>query len=259
MAYTITGSGVSYDYATLSSGGTLISYTKPDTTSWEARDFTSNGTLGVSAPGYVDYLIVGAGGSSGLHGDDGYGSHASGAGGGGEVLRGTIYVPAGSYGIVVAATAASADVSANYSQFLTLIAIGGGNGRHRSYPVGWANGANGGGGAILNNEPGTGKPGSGFAGGVGTNGWAGSGGGGGAAGKGTDQFGDGPVTQGGAGIFSAINGTSIEFGKGGRGGSHGSTANAPANMGQGADGQIQGSAVRPLGGSGRVVIAVKVG
>ena len=87
---------------------------------WHAEIFTGSGTLTVSAPGYIDLLVVGGGGGA----SGGTSSNGGGGGGGGGAVRrqanfihpdadgntsldGWIYVEAGSYTVSVGAGGAS--------------------------------------------------------------------------------------------------------------------------------------------------------
>lgn len=75
------------------SGGTVTIYTTANGDTMKVHTFTANSTLTVEQPGYADVLLVGggAGGTSGY------------IGGGGDILRGLHFVPAGSQSVAVGA------------------------------------------------------------------------------------------------------------------------------------------------------------
>jgi hypothetical protein len=100
---------------------------------YKVHKFTGNGTLTVTNPGMIEYIIVGGGG--------GGASRHAGAGGGGGVLHGFMFVAAGTYDIVIGAGGSppyttiqspanhGPGTPGNPSTFAGLTAFGGGGGR----------------------------------------------------------------------------------------------------------------------------------
>jgi autotransporter-associated beta strand protein len=210
------------------SGGTVTSngvYT--------VHSFTASGTLTVSSAGNVDYLVVGGGGGGG----DVQGGWIAGGGGAGGFLTGTTAVSVGSADVTVGAGGSGANTTAalkkgGNSVFLSITAIGGGNGASNSLTGGTGGSGGGGGGASF---------------GIGASGTAGQGnsgfsivtgtlaGGGGGAGAGAALN----NANGGNGLLSNITGTNVFYAGGGGGGAETDT---PGNGGLGGGGRGNSSA-----------------
>lgn len=198
---------------------------------YKVHTFTSGGTFTVTQGGDIEYLVVGGGGGGGMD--------MGGGGGGGGVRQGTLTVSPQAYSITVGAGGNGAPAAGTNGQPAghqytiratnggdssiapgSVIAYGGGFGGSsvNSYTPGFqgGNGGSGGGASGYNGGSaggGLGVPGQGYNGG--NNGAAhysgGGGGAGGAGAAGNNQ------ANGGPGILSAINGTSLYWGGGGGG------------------------------------------
>lgn len=178
--------------------------------------FTSPGTLTVTIPGLVDYVVIAGGGTGGT--GNIFGNAWGGGGGAGGYLAGTnTNLSASTYPVTVGAAAAN-------STWNGLTATAGGAGGTNGNPnvngsPGSPGGSGGGGGSAAPGGPpytggagGSGTPGQGNNGGAGSNynGPLGGGGGGGAGGAGA-------VATQGAGTANTIEGTSITYSIGGGG------------------------------------------
>lgn len=210
--------------------------------------FTGSGTLTITKEGIADMLIVGGGGGGG----NGVQNQYAGPGGGAGAY---IYMPSrflqiGSYSITIGGGGAAQTNGGNTTVTMlggetNIVAIGGGKGATNQ---GGVAGSGGSGGGATNGTAGIALVPS-----WGNNGYNNNflgGGGGGAGGASTS-------TIGGSGITNSITGSSVEYSKGGN--SYSETV-GPANTGQGGGGDIpdNGSGPGASGGSGIVVIRVKV-
>lgn len=202
----------------------------------------------------VEYLIVGGGGAGG--GRNGTGLTSGGGGGGaGGVLSGSVAsLSPGTYEIVVGdGGLATGDAGGNGedSSFNSFVAFGGGGGG--TYSNDAKSGGSGGGGGITR-PGGTGTSGQGNNGGsgsgAGTSTYTG-GGGGGAGSAGPNGAPDSSGPTGGAGIASAITGTSLFYGGGGGGGAHdaGGTLNRLGGLGGIGGGGTAGNPELPQSGA----------
>jgi hypothetical protein len=158
-------------------GGTVTEYTKADGSVMEVHTLTANGNLTVVTPGYAEVLVVGGGGR---------GYSGSFRGGGGGVRSGLFTLPAGTHACTIGIDGGTNGLAyGTGTTFGTLFAAGGG----------------------------------GYAGGSGSKGWGGSGAGGDsgeATGYGAGGLNGGAAgTVDPAGVFSAITGTNLEYGRGG--------------------------------------------
>ena len=242
-----------------------------DGVSYNYLTFTSDGTLTVATPGLFDVLLVGGGGGGGADYDGGKG----GGGGAGQYVVSTAYFQAGSLAVDVGA--GGAGILCGFSSQIGtatngVTAAGGGNGSE-SYSLSRGGSGGSGGGTYgskigfamgfggNNGGPGFTSPfpggGGGGAGAVGGTGSAGNGGAGGAGvdvstfiGAGSSLFkaagGGGASTTGGAG-GSGIGGA------GATGGGAGGSAAANTGSGGGGGGSSSGS-----GGSGIIYVRFKV-
>jgi hypothetical protein len=276
-----TAAGTINWYAALTGGaslGTGTSYTTPSiaaTTTYYA-DVTNNGctssprtavvatvnALPLAASNSasslsVDYLIVAGGGGSG-----GFG----GGGGAGGALLGSATV-LGSYAIVVGAGGngeSSNDTGGSNganSSFNSLVAIGGGTGRHGQLAT---NGGSGGG-----NGYGWASPASSFVAGQGSSGGGGNGtgpgypggGGGGATGVGGNASANSGGTAGnaGAGLLSTISGAPVYYAVGGPGSARSGGVNGSASTGGSSVGQVGAPNTGNGGGGGLVAWVGKNG
>jgi hypothetical protein len=276
-----TAAGTINWYAALTGGaslGTGTSYTTPSiaaTTTYYA-DVTNNGctssprtavvatvnALPLAASNSasslsVDYLVVAGGGGSG-----GFG----GGGGAGGALLGSATV-LGSYAIVVGAGGngeSSNDTGGSNganSSFNSLVAIGGGTGRHGQLGT---NGGSGGG-----NGYGWASPASSFVAGQGSSGGGGNGtgpgypggGGGGATGVGGNASANSGGTAGnaGAGLLSTISGAPVYYAVGGPGSARSGGVNGSASTGGSSVGQVGAPNTGNGGGGGLVAWVGKNG
>ena len=269
-----TAAGTINWYATLTGGsslGTGTSYTTPSisTTTTYYADVTNNGCTSSPRTAVVatvnpfplaasnsasslsvDYLIVAGGGGSG-----GFG----GGGGAGGALLGSATV-LGTYAVVVGAGGngeSSPDVGGSNganSSFNSVVAIGGGTGRHGGLGT---NGGSGGG-----NGYGTASPTSSFVAGQGSSGGFGyltgpgypGGGGGGATGVGGNASANSGGTAGnaGAGLLSSISGAPVYYAVGGPGAARSGGVNGTPATGGSSVGQ-DGAPNRGNGGGGGLV------
>jgi len=232
-------------YAT-ATGGTTSSITSSGV-DYTLHTFTSSGNLVISSAGYVDILLVGAGGGT----TGSYGSNiGAGGGGGGEVvLEFQKFLPAGTYSVVI-----GAGVSAGLGQRTYFVykdsglwlqsASGGGvgtGGAGGSTFGGGGGGSGGWGGSYAGGIAQTGR--GGFPGGASGFNDTRGGGGGGAGGAG------GPIGNGNGGIGQDISvflgqaATTTYVAGGGRGKDNGSNGlgTGSANTGGGQNGQGAGA------------------
>lgn len=228
---------------------------------YEYRQFDGTGSLVVTSPVTVEYMIVGGGGATGY-------IRALGGGGGGGVSTGSTALGPGTYPVVVgaggsqSATAGVKGTDGSSTTFLGITSYGGGAGGVTGSDVvtgsSGNNGASGGGGApgyVAGSTAagGTGIPGQGYAGGTGAvyDPWPESygGGGGGAAGVGEDTTPNvlGYDAAGGLGV--AWNGLNAPNGRGfgqGGGGGNSRTGSGPG----GGNYPHTGAGGKPLAGNG---------
>jgi hypothetical protein len=231
---TYTDTGISYKYIT----------------------FTASGTLTVTKAGFADVLLIGGGGA-------GARNSAGGGGGGGHLYATDVYLPASTLTVTVGAGGANQGASpapgqnGRASRLGNYFSPGGGAG---GFDVGSGasqgiNGGSGGGGAASTNG-GAGESGLGNAG---SNGSGGNAGGGGGAGSTSGN------NNGGAGLANSITGSSVTragggaafTGTGGTGGGGNPSTDGTANTGGGGGGW-SGSGTQGNGGSGVVIVRVKV-
>ncbi len=169
---------------------------------------------GTAATGYGARWLVVAGGGGG-------GSNGGGGGGGGGVFEGSSQlVPGTTYSVVVGAAGSSSLGSGGYSQFMAVVALGGGGSASRDSQTSPKTGGSGAGGAggsntySYENVGAAGTPGQGNSGGNSSNYVAtdlvtlSAGGGGGGAGAVGAAGASAAGGNGGVGVASTINGTS---------------------------------------------------
>lgn len=243
---------------------------------YKVHVFKSSGTFNVTSPGFVEYLVIGGGGSGGPTSGTGIGGAGGGAGGyrssvpgqssgGGAGSESQNLMSAGSYNILVGAggagtTTTSTGTTGNNSQIMSVISNGGGHGAG-TWTATFAGGVGGsGGGGYPTISGGAGISGQGYSGGTGgggtpnQNGGPGGGGGAGSVGGtgGLEQNG-GHGGNGGSGVSSTITGTAVTRAGGGAGGGSLTTGNAgtAGSGGGGRDGDvINGAANTGSGGGG---------
>ena len=263
-------------YLTFAGGG-VMSATGGNSTAtdgdYKAASFTSSGTFTPSADGFVEYLVIGGGGSGGASGNG-----TSGGGGAGGYRTGFLPVIASTaYSITVGAGATSGGSSGADSVFSTITSNGGGGGGSRSNTESSRLGKTGGsagGSAISDGSPlgvipsvagneGGFSPVEGNAGGASANfqggdnasAALGAGGGGGASAAGAAGSGQ-SGGAGGAGTASSITGSSVTRagGGGGAAGQNG-TLGAGGSGGGGGGGKestngVSGTTNKGAGGGG---------
>jgi len=221
--------------------------------------FTGSGSLVVDRAGFADILCVGGGGGAA----GGAGDYGSGGAGGGQVIAQSIYLTAGTYTVTIGAGGAGKTAGSDVDGrpgFTTkvgwLSAYGGGGGGSDGALAPF-NGFNSGGAG--SNVAGTATAGNGgFTGGAAVSGQTSSqGSGAGASANGANGSDAAGNLAGGAGLTSAITGSSVEYANGGSNGKT-SPADGGANTGDGADGRTSGSAAAKSGGSGTVNVRVAV-
>jgi hypothetical protein len=245
-------------------------------------EFTASGTLTVDTAGFTDVLAVGGGGG-GAVGTGSANVAAGGGGAGGHLYELNTYLPAGTLTVTVGAGGDGSPNAGNVGMSgypgqpsrigNTLIAVGGGPGEWTGSPsVNGYGGSGGGGGYLISGGPGL--TGQGNNGGSGTsNGGGGGGGAGAVGGNGGSNIGG----NGGAGLSTSLNNVATTRAGGGGGGA-GSTGGAGGSGGGGAGSNTSGAAPTagtantggggggkganvPLGaagGSGIVIVRVKV-
>ena len=206
--------------------------------------FTGSGTLTVTKAGLADVLVVGGGGGCG----NGTVEQVGGGGAGGYGYFEQVYLSATTKTVTVGNGGAVGAVGGS-SRFDIFYSEGGGNGGLTRAAVGGVGGS-GGGGGDLGGTGGRGIVGQGNNGGNGPSNESGGGGGAGGAG--------GTAGQRGAGVANSITGASFTYSVGGLGGGTGSAGAASgANLGKGGDaGGVP--AVAYAGGSGVVIVRVRV-
>ena len=233
---------------------------------YKSHTFTSSGTFTVTSAlsgTNVDIMVVAGGGAGGWD--------VGGGGGAGGLIYNIAYTgfSATSYAITIGAGASpsgggggTAPSGSNTTVGSLLTATGGGGGGNYSGGNGAAGGSGGGGsGYGYTTTGGAGTPGQGFAGGVGISGYGQSAtgaGGGGYSSVGADSANNrSGYANGGLGIILALDGNSVTYSTGGKGGGDDWRDNQPgaANTGNGGDGA--GSATGSAGGSGIVIIRYK--
>jgi hypothetical protein len=232
------------------SGGGVMSATGGNSTAtdgdYKVASFTSSGTFTPSADGYVEYLVIGGGGSGG----GAPSRYGSGGGAGGyrtgylPVTGGTGYtVTVGAGGVVSSNVADKGDDSV----FGSITAAGGGRGTTtkngtNDYTTDINGGSGGGAGTYGQGTAGTGISGQGNNGGAGSSAAA-TGGGGGAGGVGgtAEAAGSEIGGLGGAGLASSITGSSVTRAGGGGGGAWGGTNHAGSAGGSGGGGRGNGN------------------
>lgn len=207
---------------------------------YRVHTFYGSGSITISRPGEVEYLLVAGGG--------GGGAWVGGGGGAGGFLNGKVFLSAGTYPISVGGGGTNEYNPGSYSGMpratnggdttaFGLTAVGGGRGGSWA-PYNALTGGSGGGEGYSDPSR-AGTPGQGFPGGrgrgSGTNGYP-TGGGGGAGGPGGDWTAS-KSGDGGIGRDSRISGTQVWYAGGGGGGIHGANSNAqPGNGGKGGGG-----------------------
>jgi hypothetical protein len=235
---------------------------------YDVYDFLGSGTLNVTEAGFVDVAVIGAGGG-------GQAAVAGGGGAGGYVSRENVFVSAGDNDVLVGGGGSDHGTGSG-SSFASVSAIGGGAGGNANAPG--HQGASGGGGGQWSALGGLNIVNQGNLGGNGSNGngpGASSAGGGGGVGS----AGETAVTtrggNGGAGITINFAGYPLDICGGGGGGSYGGTqstashgggagatdgpgTSGTANTGGGGGGGGHPTNGSSNGGSGRVIIRVKV-
>ena len=242
---------------------------------WTAT--TGTRTFTISVAGIFDILMVGGGGGGGS--GVGYGGEGGGGGGAGQGIVETLYLPVGTYDVLVgtggAESVAGAINFAGSSGFnlqpvgsagtLKYEALGGVSGG--SSWAGGTKGYNSGGASYRGGYGGNSAVSSigiyGSAGGS-SNGSGNNGGGGGAGGAGSQRTSTTPPSAtnqggGGAGITTTFTGVSTIFGVGGcAGGNSGSVPSAPsANTGSGGAGAISTNSAQS-GATGLMAVRFRI-
>ena len=224
--------------AVISSPAATGQYTDTGVT-YDYYTFTSSGTLTVDTAGFADVLVVAGGGGS-RTGD----TYIAGGGAGGMLELTDAYLPAGSLTVTVGAggSASSTRNAANRGNDSLLgafVAVGGGGGGSSAVNGFQRSGDSGGSGSGASSgtdpQPGKGVTNQGNLGGGVTSGFGAGGGAGGAASGGTAGVGKG----------SSITGSSVTYAKGGA-----SSGTNTANTGDGGQGDNSGN-------SGVVIVRVR--
>lgn len=222
---------------------------------WKRVTFTSSGNLVVSTAGLMDIFVLagGGGGGSGI----GYGGEGGGGGGAGLLQISTVYVPVGTYAVVIGAGGATGTPATfgGWSGISVLkIQYAGGAGGGQSWQ-GAVAGPNAGGASYRGGYGGSAAGVSQQLYGFNSGGSDGGGNNGGGAGMG----GAGGTRTAGAGIVSTFTGTSVTYASGGLGGGSSGTfgGSAAANTGTGGGGAIHIN-TGGNGGSGIVMVRWKV-
>jgi hypothetical protein len=256
-----------WTFAPFSSGVGAAVYSDANTgtyTGYAYKTYTASGTLTITTAGFADVVVAGGGGGGGT---DGGSLNLGGGGGGGVLVANDVYLPVGTLTVTVGAGGAKAENgrvgTSSTLEFLYGIGGGGGGGTAAS------GGGSGGGCVNTNKTPGSGVPGQGNNGQVGSgtaNVTPSSGGGGGGASATPAAPSLGVGGDGGAGVASSITGTSVTYGgggagsgtssggAGGSGGGGGVNTNGTANTGGGGGAGATGG----NGGSGIVIVRVAV-
>ena len=253
--------------AAISSPAPTGRYTDAEGT-WDYYEFTASGTLTVDTAGFADALVVGGGGGGGNAGSGATSYGGGGGGAGGHLHTTNVYLPVGSWSVVVGAGGAGGgQVASNgvTSRINDIFAFGGGAGGEGG-PSNAVGGSGGGGSGTSGLAGKNGVPGQGNDGGD-SGGLPGSGGGGGGAGAAGGNGTAGTtatVGLGGSGVDNSITNASVTRCAGGDGGPSNadvSGSSAPANTGNGgnAGGIVSGgNQSGGNGGSGIVIVRVKV-
>ena len=241
-------SGVNFVQAT---GGT-ITYDGD----YKIHTFLSGGTFTVTKAGLIEFLLVAGGGASGASGAGG--AYVGGGGAGGGLIYQIGYnIILGNYNIVIGAggigtSSAAVGQRGGNSSFNLNVSIGGGGGKTYQQ-LGNSDGGSGGGagGYVISSNGGTGtylqgNNGGGNDGSIGA--YANGAGGGGAGGLGQDSTNRSGYnfSAGGAGLLIDINGTLLEYAKGGKG----SYGQIPTETGANNTGNGGGSGADVVGGNG---------
>ena len=210
--------------------------------------FTGTGNIEFDVAGFIDILLIGAGGGSGTITSGS--PRETGGGGAGQLLEiFNAYVPLGTSAVVIGAGGTAHTVSTygfgNPSYMLPYFSVGGGSGGTQNRQGG--SGSSGGGGGDESNAAG-GLAISVVTGFDGAQGGSSAGIGGGGGGAGSAASG----RIGGVGAISSMNNVSTTYSTGG---SSSDRANAAANTGNGASGS---NATGFVGGSGIVIIRTVV-
>lgn len=265
--------------AAVATGGTVF-----NSGGYRYHRFTTSGTLTVTYPGPLEYLVI-AGGGGGGDGENNTGGGGGGGGGAGGMVSGSATVVATAYTITVggggagSGTPSTAGAQGGTSSFVSIASASaaGGGGGGGDETAGGSGGSGGGTGGDNASAGGTGISGQGSNGGAGNAGLRAGGGGGGKGEVGnTDGNGHGGDGSNSASVWatatsSGVSGFFAGGGGGGRynpvapggdggggagglsGGSSGTAATA--NTGGGGGGASSGySAAGAAGGSGIVII-----
>ena len=213
---------------------------------YKVHVFKNSGTLNVTAPGEVEYLVIGGGGgggagngNSGGGGAGGYRSSVSGENsGGGSSNEKPLTLSTGIYPIVIGA-GGTTDLSGSNSSISTITSTGGGRGGGGNGTA-FSGGSGGGASSISNGvvSGAVGISGQGFSGGNSSNGQSSSpyaGGGGGGAGASGGNATSTVCGNGGSGVVSSVTGSAVTRagGGGGGGGTSGVTAGTGGSGGGG--------------------------
>lgn len=274
--------------ATVSSPAATGQYSSGGFT-WDYYTFTASGSITVDTAGFADLLLIGGGGSGSSGSNTTSASGGGGGGGGGFLAITDAYLPAGTHTVTVGGGGPFAKLQGGQgydkrggeggvSALAGYAAAGGGGGS--AYTEGGAIGGSGGGGAgtninaLYNAGVTSSPPGQGNSGGDGGTLSGQGGGGGGGAGAAGSNFSTTAGGNGGAGQASSITGTSVTYAGGGGGG--GTTAGGTGGAGGGTAGTTGAAVVAGTantgggsggssnagnmanGGSGIVVVRVKV-
>jgi hypothetical protein len=249
--------GVGYGEAT---GGASTATISVGGENFRLLTFTSDDNLVVSTAGLFDVLLIGGGGAGGSSS-----AYPGGGGGGGQVLGNspiqTVYLPAATYAVDVAAGGTAGDDTIQFVKIGKITSLagvvtaigGGGGGQYQggAFSHGATSAANGGAGGQAGTAGESILTGLGFAGGAGQ-GASGQGGGGGGGMGGVGQAGTAGVGgNGGSGVdISAWLGQSANTTRvaGGGGGSHASSPGTGTDGG--ANGTVNTNAATPTANRG---------
>ena len=237
--------------AVISSPAPTGQYTDADGT-WDFWQFDASGSLTVDTGGFADVLVIGGGGA-GAPGNGG------GGGAGGYLYATEAYLSAGSQTVVVGAGGANGSDPAkprngSISRVGDYYSPGGGHGGSNQGYIGQVGASGGGGCGNTPAEPGSGSSPLGNNGGYGGGGAGGGGGGAGSAGVSGGSGG-----SGGSGVSNSITGSAVTYAAGGSGDSNNNTiVDGPANTGNGGKGVDGTTSTSSNGGSGIVIVRVKV-
>lgn len=227
---------------------------------YRIHTFNATGTLTVTSPGLVEYLVVAGGGGAG-------GRYEGGGGGAGGLLTDSGLFISSTQTITVGEKGTGgrnglASTNGGNSSIGTLVVCtGGGRGGQDGLPA--TSGGSGGGGSWTQNPAtifgGAGIDGQGFAGGNGSSSPLSGAGGGGATSVGANAASGVSQPSGGTGYISSISGSPITYATGGSGALRSAIitgTNAIANRGNGGNGASSGndSGIGGDGGTGVVII-----